>query len=142
MGHVTNGPVVANRLAVVSKLPVASGLAPRWSAKRSQASRRAIPEKPRRQVLGPLRSPTRGKPARHKKHACHHQKPVCHHTPACHTKPACHRKHPRPSTATVHGNATVVHRIQLSPPCVALRSNTFQAAGIAPYPSSISIQLI
>ncbi len=35
-------------------------------------------------VLGLLRSPTRGKPARHNKRACHN-KPVCHNKPACGT---------------------------------------------------------
>ncbi len=55
---------------------VASGLAPRWSAKRSPSSRRGLPDKPGRQPLGPLRSPTRGKPARHRlftRHSPHYQ---------------------------------------------------------------------
>src|SRR5471032_3082063 len=47
-------------------LDVASGLAPLWAAKRPHYIRCSSPDELRLQVLGPLRSPTRGKPARHK----------------------------------------------------------------------------
>ena len=46
-------------------LSVASGLAPRWAAKQPQADQCGVSDVNRGQVLGLLRNPTRGKPARH-----------------------------------------------------------------------------
>jgi hypothetical protein len=74
------------------EIPVASGLAPRWGAKRPQYTRRAVSGRPCRQVLGPLRAPTRGKPARHKKPTdlkmpADHKKPINLKKPADHKKP-------------------------------------------------------
>ncbi|QHG24591.1 hypothetical protein GDV60_17705 [Pseudomonas sp. DTU12.1] len=45
---------------------MASGLAPRWAAKQPQKARRVSSDKLRWTGLGLLRSPARGKPARHR----------------------------------------------------------------------------
>ena len=58
-------------VAVASCRFVVSGLAPRWAAKRPQLESSGVPGISRWQVLGLLRSPTRGKPTRHKKLARH-----------------------------------------------------------------------
>ena len=62
---------------------MASGLAPRWGAKRPLVQAMDFVRQTAWQVMGPLRSPTRGKPARH-------YKPAWHSKPASHSKPARH----------------------------------------------------
>jgi hypothetical protein len=44
---------------------VVSGLAPRWSAQQPPSGPCVESDTPRWQIEGPLRSPTRGKPAHH-----------------------------------------------------------------------------
>ncbi|PSL91063.1 hypothetical protein C7U57_26760 [Pseudomonas sp. R9.37] len=54
-------------LVVASGLLVASGLAPRWAAKRPQNLATRFFRYSAAAGLGALRTPTRGKPARHRK---------------------------------------------------------------------------
>jgi len=80
---------VAAVAAVASGLVVASGLAPRWAAKQPQNTAPGAAWHTAAFLLGLLRSPTRGKPARHNRPACH-SRPACYNKPACHNKPACY----------------------------------------------------
>ncbi|WP_205345781.1 hypothetical protein, partial [Pseudomonas proteolytica] len=61
-----------------------------------------LSDAPRWLVLGLLRSPARGKPARHNKPAFHN-KPALHNKPAFHNKPALHNK-PAPHNSAVAPN--------------------------------------
>ena len=45
---------------------VVSGLAPRWAAQQPPSGTRIESDIPQWQIEGPLRSPTRGKPAHHR----------------------------------------------------------------------------
>ena len=83
--------VVASGLTMKCGLTVASGLARRWSAERCPCSRCGVSDKPGWPPLGPLRSPTRGKPARHKSSASTTLSQPPHSKPARHSKPAHHR---------------------------------------------------
>ncbi|KRP58689.1 hypothetical protein TU79_18155, partial [Pseudomonas trivialis] len=49
----------------IAKRPVASGLAPRGAAQQPQNQAQGVPDTAHSSLLGLLRSPTRGKPARH-----------------------------------------------------------------------------
>ena len=60
---------------VAAKLPVVSGLAPRWAAQQPQCKRRVLSYETRCEILGPLRAPARGKPAHHNKRT-HNNKPI------------------------------------------------------------------
>jgi hypothetical protein len=70
---------------VMSRAVVASGLAPRWGAQRPHYIRRVISDKPQCVRMGLLRSPTRGKPARHKE-------PASQNNPTFHMKPTNHNQ--------------------------------------------------
>ncbi len=72
---VVSRPVVVSRLVVASGPVVASGLAPRWAAERPQNQTLSFSRDISVLSLGLLRSPTRGKPARHNKPARH--KKIC-----------------------------------------------------------------
>ena len=62
---------MASSLVVASGFVVASGLAPRWAAKQPQNQAIQYAWINAVALLGLLRSPTRGKPARHNKPARH-----------------------------------------------------------------------
>jgi len=68
-----SSPLVMSKAVVMSRTVVASGLAPRWGAQRPHYIRRVVSGKPQCVGMGLLRSPTRGKPARHKEPASHNQ---------------------------------------------------------------------
>ncbi len=82
--------VVASGLAVASAPVVASGLAPRWGAKRPRNLTTQFIWENAVAGLGLLRSPTRGKPARHNKPVCHN-KPTFHIKPYGYKRPAHHK---------------------------------------------------
>ncbi len=80
-----SSPLVMNRAVVMGRAVVVSGLAPRWGAQRPHYIRRVVSGKPQCVEKGLLRSPTRGKPA-------HHKKPASHNNPTFHIKPASHNQ--------------------------------------------------
>ncbi|TVT90021.1 hypothetical protein FPT15_16950 [Pseudomonas sp. RGB] len=89
------GFVVACGLVVACRLLWRAGL-PRVGARSAPTSDAAVQLINRGvRFWGLLRSPTRGKPARHNKPA-RHDKPSCHNQPARHNKPPCHGEPIRP----------------------------------------------
>jgi hypothetical protein len=72
---------------------VVSRLALRWAAQQPHWHPQGLSGKPQCLVLGPLRSPTQGKPARHKKPA-HHERLVPHTKPIQYKKLVPHGESP------------------------------------------------